>query len=306
MQERAKLYYKKRSEIDTNRWNDCVDNAPNGSFYAYSFYLDCMADNWDALVMGDYEAIMPLPWRKKFMIRYLYQPFLTPQLGLIANTISADLLKTFLSFISGKFSFLEISLNDCNVFDNVEFPLQKKVNYFLPLGRSYDKIAEGYNQNLKRNIKKALSGNCCYKENVALEEILIPAIKQFRQYADFSNKDVVKFKTLVGKLLLQKKAQCIGVYQNNILQAGCIFLLGPKTANYILATSTFNGKKNGASHYLLDQFIRRNAGKTINLDFAGSDVPSVAFFYKSFGAQVSFYSSLRINNLPPLIKWVKN
>src|SRR5687767_14846783 len=59
------LQYLHRKQIDTRKWDQCITNAANGLIYARSFYLDTMASNWDALVLGDYEAVMPLTWRKK-------------------------------------------------------------------------------------------------------------------------------------------------------------------------------------------------------------------------------------------------
>ena len=48
----------------------------NGLIYAYSFYLDTMAKHWDAFILNDYEAVMPLTWNKKYGITYYYtSPF---------------------------------------------------------------------------------------------------------------------------------------------------------------------------------------------------------------------------------------
>ena len=67
----SSIRYLTRREIDTTKWDHCIDTAGNGLIYAYSFYLDHMARNWDALVLNDYEAVMPLTWNSKFGIRYL-------------------------------------------------------------------------------------------------------------------------------------------------------------------------------------------------------------------------------------------
>jgi hypothetical protein len=67
-----------------------------------------------------------------------------------------------------------------------------------------------------------------------------------------------------------------------------------------------NGKTLGASHSLIDAFIKDHAGEDIVLDFEGSDIPSLAFFYSSFGAVEEKYSAIKLNKLPALIKWLKN
>jgi hypothetical protein len=41
------------------------------------------------------------------------------------------------------------------------------------------------------------------------------------------------------------------------------------------------------------------------LDFEGSDIPNLAFFYSSFGAVNQAYPALKINRLPFYLKWLK-
>jgi hypothetical protein len=45
------IKYLQHKEIDKAKWDACITNAPNGLIYGYSFYLDCMAKHWDALVL---------------------------------------------------------------------------------------------------------------------------------------------------------------------------------------------------------------------------------------------------------------
>ena len=92
------IRYVKRKDIDAQKWDECISNSPNGIIYAYVFYLDCMADQWDALVYNDYEAIMPLTWRKKYGVAYLYQPFFTQQSGIFSQQpVTASIIAAFLS-----------------------------------------------------------------------------------------------------------------------------------------------------------------------------------------------------------------
>jgi hypothetical protein len=47
------------------KYDTCMAQSLNSRIYAFSWYLDAVADHWDVLVYGDYEAVMPLPWRQK-------------------------------------------------------------------------------------------------------------------------------------------------------------------------------------------------------------------------------------------------
>ncbi len=97
-----KISYLPQANIDKSKWDRCIDSSENGLIYAYSFYLDAMSENWDALIVNDYEMVMPLTWKKKYTIYYLYQPLFTASLGIFGNNISAEMVKTFLEKIPVK------------------------------------------------------------------------------------------------------------------------------------------------------------------------------------------------------------
>src|SRR5439155_19223856 len=117
------IRYLTRNQLDTTKWDSAIDKAGNGLIYAYSFYLDKMSQHWDALVLNDYEAVMPLAWNRKYGISYIDQPFLTAQLGLFGENISPGILTTFLNAIPSKFKYWDFYLNRANVFALVNYKL---------------------------------------------------------------------------------------------------------------------------------------------------------------------------------------
>ena len=56
---------------------------------------------------------------------------------------------------------------------------------------------------------------------------------------------------------------------------------------------------------LFHQFINHNLSKNWVLDFGGSNIETVARFYKSFGAKDYIYLQVKQNNLPKLVSWIK-
>jgi hypothetical protein len=66
-----------------------------------------------------------------------------------------------------------------------------------------------------------------------------------------------------------------------------------------------NGKTIGASHALIDAFIKDHAGQNLLLDFEGSDIRNLAFFYSSFGAGEEKYTGIKMNRLPRLLQLFK-
>lgn len=47
------------NEIDVRKWESCVHNSLNACVFAHCWYLDTLSLNWQALVLDDYEAVMP-------------------------------------------------------------------------------------------------------------------------------------------------------------------------------------------------------------------------------------------------------
>jgi len=299
----AQLQYKRRHEIDNDKWNLCIETAPNGLIYAYSFYLDGTADNWDALILNDYEAVMPLPWRKKFGFYYLYQPFFSAQLGVFGNNMNANLVENFLKAIPSKFKLWEFSLNHQNIFQLKRFRLFERVNFVLPLNEAYESLYTNYRENIKRNIKKSVQYGCHKKTDFDIDNV-IELSRQQKHIA--SENEFQKFKNLYSLLKDKAASKTYGIFSDkNELIASCVFTYSHNRAYYILVGNHPNGRTLGASHALIDAFIKDHAGQDLKLDFEGSDIKNLAFFYSSFGAVEEKYAAIKVNALPWYIKWMK-
>jgi len=300
------IQYIPYQRIDKIKWDACIEAADNGLIYASSLYLDTMAKHWDALVLNDYDAVMPLTWNRKYGIHYLYQPFFTACLGLFGKNISAGLLNDFLQQIPAKFKYWDIYLHHGNLFELKDFHLYERMNYVLLLNEPYEKLYGAYRDNIKRNIKKAAKLNCVVKKDFAVDEVIRLAIEQTQQFAPVTNADYSNFKNLYQLLRQQQRAITYGVYTAaGELLASCVFFFFKNRANYILVGNHPNGKAFGASHALINAFIKDHAGENLLLDFEGSDIRNLAFFYSSFGAIEEKYVGLKYNQLPRLLRYLK-
>jgi len=304
----SSVRYILRAEIEIQKWDQCISNAKNGLVYAYSFYLDRMSKQWDALVMDDYRFVMPLTWNKKAGIPYLYQPPFTPSLGVFGNSINAEVVKEFIRSIPAKFRFAEINLNTSNelslISDNSIETLMRK-NYILPLHSSYDEIYHHYSDNIKRNIKRSVSLGCSVRKDIPLEHVLALAKDQLNRVTNLEQADFNNFHSLYHLLASKSKAVTYGIVHNDQLLSAAAYFFSHDRAYYILVGNHPNGKTMGTSHYLVDRFIADHAGTELILDFEGSDISSLAFFYSSFGAEPEHYPGLKINRLPWYAKWLK-
>jgi hypothetical protein len=297
------LHYK---EIDKAKWDACITHAPNGLIYPYSFYLDYMAKHWDALVLNDYEAVMPLTWNKKYGFYYLYQPAFTAQLGVFGKNLNERIIDDFIKAIQVKFKLIEISLNSGNIFSVPPPFLNRSFNYILHLNKSYEELYKTYRDNHKRNISKALQLGCNVNNEIPVDEIIRLNDEQLKHISGTKPEDYPNFKKLYELLRSRGQAKVYAIIDpKNKIFASAVFFFSHNRAYYIMVGNHPDGKTIGASHALIDAFIKDHASQNLILDFEGSDIRNLAFFYEGFGASFETFPVLRINKLPWYIKLFK-
>lgn len=294
------IKYIQHSNIDKSKWDTCIDKATNGLIYSYSFYLDiATGGKWDALVFNDYEAVMPLTWRKKYGIYYLYQPPFTAQTGVTGLRLTANEIQDFINAIPKKFRYRDICFNYFNE-PALDTSLWNKRNNYI--------VSNNYslNQNTNRNIQKAIKAGITIHKKYELNEVSPFLLTCLKDITKDTHTHVQVLTSLFTKFAQQKNAVVYTAVYNNSLIAYCILFYAQARAYYIMAcTTTYEAKKLGAAHLLVHNVLIDCMEKNITLDFEGSDIPGIAQFYKGFGAIAEPYYSFKQNNLPYLIKWLK-
>ena len=128
-----------------------------------------------------------------------------------------------------------------------------------------------------------------------------------KTYSNESKENVNRFRNLYKTLYERSQATTYGIFSSkNELLASCVFFFSHNRAYYILVGNHPNGRTIGASHALIDAFIKDHAGKNMLLDFEGSDIRNLAFFYSSFGAIEEKFAGIKLNRLPFYLKWLKS
>jgi len=305
------IKYLFNEDIDRRKWDEAVARSYNGIVYAYSWYLDIVSPEWGALVKDDYKSMMPLTWRKKYGIHYLFQPFFTQQLGVFfIEKSDADLVQQFLEAIPEQFRFIEINLNTFNFFNPSNLPnisIKQNLTHELDLIESYENLAKNYSENLKRNLKKAESNKLQYLISNQPE----PVVKLFREnrgagIAKVKENDYRILIQLIYQAVHLGKASVINVLNNhNELCAGAFIIESNSKAVFLFSGLSAEGKNQSAMPFLIDSFIKQNAGKNMTFDFEGSNDVNLARFYKSFGSKECVYQQVKINRLPLPLKWLK-
>lgn len=290
------IEYFKNKEINQTKWNDCVYSSINFRVFAFSWYLDIACDDWDALVLNDYEAVMPLPFKIKKIKKYIFPPYFVPQLGVFSKEpITEDLLMQFINAIPSEYMFAEIRLNT-QTHAPKKIEAETNRTFLLELVEPYEQLYAKYSQNTKRNIKKAEQSGLQIHNSGSIPNL----IKLFRnsniaKKSNFKDQDYRRLEKLMYVHLSMHFGQILMVYdKQNTLQAGAFFMVVESQAYFIFSGRGGESEQNGAMFYLINEFIKNNSGKNLVLDFCGSNSDSLGRFYQGFGSKPAHYQMIRV------------
>jgi hypothetical protein len=295
------------TDIDKHKWDNCIAQSVNNRVYAYSWYLDIVSPNWEALVVNDYEAVFPLTC-KKMGFHYLYQPFFTQQLGFFSKaTLPADKHFDIIKSLPSKYRYIDIYLNDAT--DHSQFKthiLRKRKNYVLNLNLPFEKITKAFSDHTKRNLKKATRINQHIQPCDA--SAVIAAYKKHKgeETKELEPKHYMMLEKLMAELRQRNMLHTLGVYdEKQQLMSSAAFILSNDRIYYMMGSSHIDGKEKRSMYLLFNHVIEQFCNKNLVLDFEGSERAGIARFFKGFGADKQFYFHLRINRLPWYIRWLK-
>jgi len=301
------IRYLKHDEIDSEKWDDCISKSFNGRIYAYTWYLDMVNEDWEALVENDYERVFPLTPGKKFGINYLFQPRFTQQLGIFSRSIlGEETVQNFFNAIPRKFRLIDINLNSFNPAKNDDAGIKPWINHELDLINSYDKIAANYSTNLKRNLKKARNSPVTLVKSIKPENIIDLFKKnKGKDLNNLTMEDYELMRRLIYVMIYKRTVEIVGAYSEvNELCAGAFFVRDNKKVIFYFSATNDYAREHAAMPLIIDNFIRDHAHSHTTLDFEGSNDPNLARFYKSFGAKELTYPHIEKSNLNPLFKLV--
>ena len=299
------IRYLTDKEIDFIKWDECVKNSINGHVYACSDCLSTMTVRWSGLVLDDYRAIFPLPWKKKFGMAYVYPPAFTQQFGLIAKDhADLQLLNDFLQAISQHFPLADMNLNEGNV--DPDAPHVNRKNYLLDLSASYEKLESAFSRSAKRNIEKAILEGITISEQIDFKEVIGIHQSRFRHVINADKEDYSRLEKWLQLLSEKDMLYTPGAFdkEGNLI-AGSVFIRYKNRLTFILNGNTEKSLLNGATHLLLSRCIHAFSASNLILDFEGSDNPDFARFYEQYNAHPALYPFVRINRLPFFLRWIK-
>lgn len=300
-----KIQYLKNNEIDTELWDDCVRQSIQGFPYAYSFYLNTVAPNFGGLVLNNYEAILPLPTKRKFGIEYVYYPLVCQQLGIVSKkNLDETTIYEMANAIPTKIKYINYCVAS-KLSNNGKFI--PKDNYTINLKQAYTQLLGNYKYNTRRRIKLALKNELAIVCDINLSTVIELMQKTIDpNNSILSSTDYATFKNLLEVLLAKKIGFAVGVLNNkNELEAAVYYVKTEKRIINLLNASTAMAKKKGWVAILIDHIIKEHSNQNYIFDFEGSNIPSIAKFFRNFGSEKNVYYNWQWNRLPFPLKYFK-
>ena len=205
-------------EIDLEKWDKIIENSINSRIYALSWYLDILWPDWQGLIVGDYEYVMPIIENKKFSFTYLFQPTYGQQLGIFPPA-TPNITAQIIEQINNKYKLIEIAFNSMNMISmKGEQTIQARKNHLLSLNKPYNEILSGTSKHHQRYIRYAK------KHNQPIQEIGLSEFMEFKKRnlnSEAAAKNLQKLKLVAVKLIQRKKGYLLGVYSNQNELVSC-------------------------------------------------------------------------------------
>ncbi|MEK6480738.1 hypothetical protein WJR50_24560 [Catalinimonas sp. 4WD22] len=304
-------------EIKQEKWDNFIKQSLEGNIYATYTYLQYCERAWRAAVLfdeeGNYGAVMPFQIRKVYGIEYIYQDPFARELGIFSTekfskedsvNLAATTFEKYRYIANYHFNVDNYKLlHACNF--HLSHKLSQTTTFHLDLNRPYGELYSHYNQNRKRNLKKAkklgleiLSSSKPDEALLLFKDFTFSRIEGLLAYQLDLMKDLYDILHKLGELKIYYV-----FYQNKITSAA-FYNCFNKKITFLFGANSKLGFRIGSSTFLHDHVIRENAETECILDFEGGSIPSLGKFYSSFGAERKVIYTYQQNNFPLPVRWL--
>lgn len=281
----------KYHEVDFEKYTNCIENSVQRKYSATKEFLNVVCKkNWDVLVYGDYQALMPIPYVKKMGIKLVVNPKLCQQLGVFSAEDNSKINDEFLNFLRKHYKVVYYAFNDTNQFSK---PLLTRKNFIL-VPDIFENVYKKYSPKRKRKLRLD-------------EDVLLNS-----KIKEVSFKDILSFveQNIIGVDKPKNKKDYLRIF-NDFDGVGKLkiytFTLNERIINAIIVYSdretmallgTFNERefvKIAGASVLINHAISLSIHEK-EFDFEGGDLPNIEEFFRGFRPEMKPYPY--INNTP--------
>jgi hypothetical protein len=235
---------------------------------------------------------MPLPIKKPFGLTFVYKPFFIQKLGIFSqHELTEPIFSLFFQNVINRYWYLKFGLQIPDFDFKTNLSIRKRTNYILSINKPYNEIIRGYSTDARKSLKKKTGISITFDKN--FEFAIRNYTLAYSKMAGLKEKNYLLFAEAIRKADQLDKVIGATVYKDEQQIGSGLFLVDNRRAYYVLGAPTPEGRRNNATHFLIDGFIAEFAEKLDVLDFEGSDIESVAYFYQKWGSVDETYYDLK-------------
>lgn len=283
-------------EIDFQKYNYCIENSIQKNFYAKKENLDFLTKNWELLVYGDYEAVMPIPFVKKAFLKIVIMPLFCQQLGIFGN-VDTEINQQFLNYFKANYNVLHYAFNFNNEFETT---LNKRKNFVIPVQEYAFLRRKKYFKGRKSTVKTAQYLE--FREVLSSSDLLDFIKNNFKGLEKESDLDF--FMRYINYLDKNNKLKMFGSYFENQLTNITILIDDDNSYSLLGLINNEEHKNHNGASFLIDRILDMNIERKV-FNFMGGSIRGIEVFFKSFGSDLQEYQVIQ-NSKKDLIKnWLK-
>lgn len=263
-----------KQELNLERYDALIASDAKNNVFCYSWYLSATTENWGAIVDDEYTFAIPIPFKNRIFFKQFFQHPYSRNIDFFGDSkLLPEAIKILQSFYKFRFHFPG------------ELPFSKKERVFQSLDLNKDVV---YKKNAQRILKKnEFKYKYIFTENY--ESILSFYFQNSFNKIKQQNKNKKYLNQLLKAATKHKKGQCLEVWENETCVAAAFFLFDKKTICYLIGDANEINKKEGVMFSLMNYAIMHYKTVFETFDFGGSNIESVATFYRKMGGKDSIY-----------------
>ena len=256
-------------DIDKVKWNSCIHFAVNSEVSGYHWWLKAVVKEWDAIVEGDYESVMPLFYQKDLWGRkVLYQPKLLGKIGIQSiHMLSRKRIIEMLNLLPETPS-IQIQLNEMNILPpDLDIKSEQHTAHRLLLSKPLSVLRAAYSPEVRELIRKELPPGYFFQVMMKPEEIVEFCQKnkqlpydQYESLRVFYN--LLHRGTLVSNVLLDENKNPIALL---------VITYHMKKIKVLVTSQNKKGSDLKAIYRLYDHVFNLHQNKAMMFEFFHSD-----------------------------------
>ena len=282
-------------EIDFEKYQICVDQSVQKNFYAKKEILDVLCEEWELLIAGDYDFVMPVPLKKKFGFRFVLMPLFCQQLGIFGKEQNREMEQQFLLFLNKNYRIFSYYFNHQNDFKQ---NLKVKKNYVIER-TEYAFLRKNYFKGRKSTVKTAQYLSFMSVDLSEVSDFITDNFKGLEKKNDFQ-----KLVNYLNFLESEKMLTIFGAFKDNELASLAIMI---RENDCYALLGLVNDEKfrldNGAS-FLIDRILKEHIQEK-SFDFMGGSIRGIEVFFKSFGSSLQQYPVIENSKKDLLINFFR-